>query len=73
MNIYRLYHTKNYDWCFSFGIFPKTAKEVSKVYRTGIHLTKSEGYKFNIFLTIHLFRIVITFPYGKGGGDCNGI
>jgi len=44
----------------SIGTFPKTAKEVSKVYCTGIHKRRS-GNERSIFITIGLFRVIVHY------------
>lgn len=66
-------HSKNFRWCAAIETFPKTAKNVSHVYKTGIHFTKSDfDTEGNIFITIGTFRIILTFPISKEKSQCAG-
>lgn len=69
--MYKSIHSKNFRWYAAIETFPKTAKNVSNVYKSGIRCWKSEfDTIFNFSIVINTFRIIISFPIKKEKGVC---
>lgn len=65
--MYKSFNTKRYH--ISISTFKKKAKDISKVYHTGIRLWESDDAK-NYSIVINTFRII--FSINKDIYTCNG-
>ncbi len=67
--MYKAFQNKKYY--LAFNTFPKTAKNVSKVYLTGIRNWVSDD-MYNYSIVINRFRIIFGIKRTNFGDCCNG-
>lgn len=67
----RHYKNRNNKFDIAIETFPKTAKTVSNVYKTGFHKRENSMGFITYSLVIYCFRIMIYY-YKKEMGSCKG-
>lgn len=67
--MYKAFHSKKYY--LAFNTFPKTAKNVSRVYLTGIRNWVSDD-MYNYSIVIRQFRIIFGIKRNNYSDCCNG-
>ena len=70
--MYKSIMSKNWRWGVAIETFSLTAKELSKVYHTGIRFWKDSRNVATLAFVIYRFRLMFYFPWGKERGCCAG-